>query len=231
MVTTLDQYAVVKMLAAGNDLDYTVAANPHLSRKNVERIATDHGHPSTRLLAEALDDLQHQVNTDKNRIPVTTGPTGTDVASHRQHQLVRKYKADRATTPTPTPARTPAMTDTTPQRETVLDMIARATKITDKKISTLAKKVAGLVTDLDHLVAEYDAKAEARADVQRLEQELAAAREKAGLKKTATKTSTGIDSKAVRAWAAANGIDCNPVGRVNADVVAAYQRAQKGDAA
>ena len=40
--------------------------------------------------------------------------------------------------------------------------------------------------------------------------------------RTATAASTGVDSKAVRAWAASNGIELSARGRIPADVVQKY---------
>lgn len=38
---------------------------------------------------------------------------------------------------------------------------------------------------------------------------------------------SGVDPKAVRAWAAANGVECGPIGRVPRPVVEQYLAAQK----
>lgn len=91
----------------------------------------------------------------------------------------------------------------------------------DQRIRRAAEKAKAAIDRLSGLVREYDAKAEARAEVGRLERELAEA--KAALRGPKAKaTPGGIDAKAVRAWAATQGITVPPRGRIPADVLARY---------
>jgi hypothetical protein len=78
--------------------------------------------------------------------------------------------------------------------------------------------------------------AEARAEVETLERELAEAKARArqlGVKKTAPATARppagGPSPKDIRAWAASAGVDCSPNGRIPAGVRAAYDQAHGGD--
>ena len=45
--------------------------------------------------------------------------------------------------------------------------------------------------------------------------------------KPANTATDGVDPKAVRAWAVENGVEVNPRGRIKADVVEAYETANK----
>jgi hypothetical protein len=99
----------------------------------------------------------------------------------------------------------------------------------DKKVARRATvahdKVAGLLA----AVHEYDSKAEARAEVERLEQQLREAKARLGRgnpKPTKTVAPEGLDYKAVRAWCAANGVQCAATGRVPKAAVDAYLAAQ-----
>lgn len=80
--------------------------------------------------------------------------------------------------------------------------------------------------------AAEKAKAEARAEVERLEQQLAEAQAKlrgparAAAVAVVAPNQAGASAKEIRAWAAANGIDCPARGIVPAAVVDAYVAAQ-----
>jgi len=124
-------------------------------------------------------------------------------------------------------------------------LLAQAAKSSKARTRGLGTKIAGLVADLAQLVADEEeavrrgaeiarAKAEARAEVERLERELAEAKARLTGKKPATPKPAGgtpdgvrasgpVPSAAeIRAWAAANDVECPPRGIVPNAVRAAY---------
>ena len=91
----------------------------------------------------------------------------------------------------------------------------------DKKIARAAQKVLDAVAALDAAWEANAAKAGLRAERDRLKKQLADV--EAQLRGTAPQA---VDAKAVRAWAAANGVDCPSSGIVPKRVVDAWRAAQ-----
>jgi hypothetical protein len=118
----------------------------------------------------------------------------------------------------------------------VADVIAAARATGDAKLTAQADKTESAVDALVAMFGEHQALAAAQKDVAWLEAQLAAAKAKVrDIKhgKTAPKTQTAatdnpaarrrtVDHKAVRAWAAANNIECSTLGRVQGAVIDAY---------
>lgn len=104
-----------------------------------------------------------------------------------------------------------------PKRPHPRDLVAHD----DPRIARAAKKVLDAVAALDEAWKANAAKAELRARQRQLEAELAAI--KAQIKSGAP---APVDSKAVRAWAKANGVDCPDAGIVPKRVVEAWKAAQ-----
>lgn len=95
------------------------------------------------------------------------------------------------------------------------------TRHKDPRVAKAASKCREQLVKLIDAVSDYDEKAEARAEVERLEAQLAEA--KAKLRRTPPSIGQpDVDSKKVRAWAAENGVDCPRVGRVPQHVVEQY---------
>ena len=92
----------------------------------------------------------------------------------------------------------------------------------DRRIAAAAKKVMDAIDRLDAVWAENAAKAELRAERDRL---------KAQLKKVEAQLRGGAtpaparDWKAIRAWAADSGLDCPATGKVPNAIVDAYDQA------
>ena len=94
-----------------------------------------------------------------------------------------------------------------------------------KTVARAAQKVLDAVARLDEAWEADAAKAELRAKRDRLRKQLAAV--EAELRgQTAKITPVSRDWKQIRAWAAANGIDCPATGKVPNAVVDAYDQAQ-----
>ncbi|GAA4992766.1 hypothetical protein GCM10023205_76700 [Yinghuangia aomiensis] len=125
----------------------------------------------------------------------------------------------------------------------IADVVAAARATGDAKLAAQADKIEAAFDALVAMVGEHQALARAQADVDRLEAQLAEARAKVrGLKqgKTAPKSRTAasgaaahraVDPKAVRVWAAENGVDCNTLGIVRHEVVDAYLAAMRAEGA
>lgn len=92
----------------------------------------------------------------------------------------------------------------------------------DTKIRKQADRTLEQVQRLANLVNVYEDAAEARAEIARLEQELAEAKRKLKPQKL---HAVPVDAKAIRAWAAANDVACPARGPLPASVVEAYQAA------
>jgi hypothetical protein len=224
-VTTADKLTIVKLLAAGRDKGFVAAAVGH-DVDTVVRAAAGHGYPDRAKLAWAADILQQQIDDDARAAvpsstvrPIVPRPAGS---------------AD-------VPARTARPAVTSEQGADIRSWIARGLKSETARVRRLAQKAADAVDALDSALTEDEAtrraaaaqaaeKARARQEVERLERELAAAkallrgdRPAAGGAVTPPAAAVaGVESKAVRAWAAQAGVECPKAGRVPRAVVEAY---------
>lgn len=122
----------------------------------------------------------------------------------------------------------PRPSTTAPVPTTHGHLLTRAAKSSKARIKNLGAKIEALFDELEALVKEEEARAQAaaaaqrekaaaRAEVERLEQELAAARAK--LK------GSGTSAAKIRAWARDSHVDCPATGRVPASVAAEYFKA------
>ncbi|WP_210651320.1 histone-like nucleoid-structuring protein Lsr2 [Nocardioides sp. SYSU D00065] len=220
-ITPATKIALLKHLASGKSLDI-VATIVHLERDQVLDVASHHGYPDRDKLAWAVDVLEKKLDDDATELPDKT-------AEHTREA--------RATTPRPTVAPAP----TPPAGGGALEeLITRGKAHESKRIQTAANKVLDDIDRLRTLLREDEKKhaarrkaererAAARAEVERLERQLAEAKAKLrGDKKPAarsTPTADGPPAATVRAWAAANDVECPSVGRVPAVVRAAYDEA------
>lgn len=130
----------------------------------------------------------------------------------------------------------------------VFELLARAAASDQARIRTLAERIR---TQLDDLRQRLDAEARERqltGTIGELEAQLAKARAELRAVRTGTTQAptradapalpatsappvdTLVDAKAVRAWAAQAGVDCNPHGRLPGRVLAAYRAAHAGGA-
>lgn len=130
----------------------------------------------------------------------------------------------------PAPAARPAPPPAEPAGGSIGQLLLRSADIPEKRIQTARARADKAITALRALVAEYESAEAARAEVARLQRELAAA--KAKLRPAATPKAgsggglTREQSRAIRAWARAVGVDCPAVGCVPRRVVEAYDAAQ-----
>ncbi|MEU7904150.1 histone-like nucleoid-structuring protein Lsr2 [Actinoplanes sp. NPDC049118] len=135
-------------------------------------------------------------------------------------------RKNKPAAPNAAPA-TVAATATRP--DAIADLINRATTSDVPRLVRLADKVQDLVDQLEGQLREYERGKELRAEAEKLERRLAEIKQALTPKRSASAESASMasapDSKAVRAWAAANGVDCPERGRVPAGVLAAYAEA------
>ena len=156
--------------------------------------------------------------------------TVTRIAHEHGLRITRDGTAEPLSKPQEGPAmNTSAHIPQTPPRQDPRGWVKGLLDHPDAGVRAAAKAA---MRDLDHLhdrVTAYRVEDSARAEVARLEAELAAA--KAKLRGSATpKSPPAVDARLVRAWAAANDVSCPPVGRVPASVVEQYRAAQESAA-
>lgn len=209
-----------------------VAAAIGADETDVQQLLDEYG-PDKERLRWSIDELERQARAaERAAIPPASRPG---------IQPTR-------TTPTPRPVHVAQ-----PSEPGTIDaLLVRADKIAEfsgtARVRRAAKKVRDAATALEEALAgveerkraaarEAAAKAKARAEVERLERELAEA--KARLKgstpatpkaKDATSSTTSAAAR-IRAWARDNGITCPAVGRVPAAVREQYENAHHNDAA
>lgn len=226
--------AILKHLAAGKSLD-VVATIVHLKRDQVLDIASRHGYPDVDKIAWAVDVLEKKL-ADADALPDRTGEKRPD---ERPVRLAN-------TTPTrPAPTTTPTASTAAPRPDGIQALIATAKSHDSKRIQNAADKVLdglGRLRTLMHEDEEKHAarraaaaeKAEARAEVERLQQQLAKARAKlrgnAGPVGVGKASAAGPSAADVRAWAAENDVACPAVGRVPSAVREAYDDAHRQEA-
>lgn len=230
-VTTLDVLTVVKSLAAGRSPQFVSDATG-LSSEVVRQVSQKHGYPDKDKLSWAADLLQKQLD-DQAKAAI---PNGTS----------RPRIAPVAVAGSGTPTFTP--TPTVPLA--TADLLARAEKSPKARTRNLGKRINDQLATLRELVDADDearqakqreaaAKAKARAEVKRLEAELAAAKARLNGKPAPTATPAAKpattagdhDPKIVRAWARDNRIPCPEKGRVPRAVVDAWRTDQEAGAA
>lgn len=129
-------------------------------------------------------------------------------------------------TPPPTPvAAAGAPADPEPVADTIADLITRATDTEVPRLVRLADKAQDLIDQLEQQLTEYEEQAKLRTEAAELEQRLAAIKQQLGPSRPVAAASTSrADSRAIREWAKASGIDCPTHGRLPGTLIAAYEK-------
>lgn len=216
---------VLKHLASGKSLDI-VATIVGLKREQVLDVASHHGYPDRDKLAWAVDVLEKKLDGDSAALPDRTDEV---------------RREERAAAPRPQVVPSPAPAPAAPQSDAVSttthSLIDRGKQHESKRIRAAADKVLDDLDRLRTLLREDEEKhaerrkaaaekAAARAEVERLEAQLAKARAKLRGGKTSQKKTTattdGPTAAEIRAWAAQNDVACPAVGRVPTAVRQAY---------
>ncbi|WP_248582576.1 Lsr2 family protein [Nocardioides sp. InS609-2] len=228
-VTPEQRLTILKHLAGGKDLD-VVATITHRDRSEVLDVASRHGYPDRDKLAWAAGILEKKIN---GAAAPTEHPQAAKILAHQQ---IHTRPAAGASTP---PAAGPATT-TVSEHHTLID---RGKQHPSKRIQAAANKVLDDLARLRTLLTEdheknaerrkeQAAKDAARAEVTRLEKQLADAKAKLRGKPAVQKPAPGGPSDGpaaadIRAWAVANDVECPGVGRVPANVREAYNNAHQ----
>lgn len=118
----------------------------------------------------------------------------------------------------------PPMVEAPRQRSGIAALLDRAANTGVPRLIKVADKIQELAEQLEQEVAEHERGAELRAEAERLEARLAEIKGQLGGKRPAPAAGARVDTKAVRAWAAKNGMDCPARGRVPHAVMQAYER-------
>lgn len=168
-----------------------------------------------------IDRIADLVGVDRRTVIGVAHATGYRITAHGTAELI----GDQPMTPVPTP---PPLQPA--RRSTIGEVALAVNELTRHKDARVRKQAERTITQVRRLVdvlSEYDEKAAARAEVERLEQQLRDAKAKLrGSGEQVPLVGPAVDSKAIRAWAARNGVDCPSVGPVPQRVVDAYQAAQ-----
>lgn len=98
------------------------------------------------------------------------------------------------------------------------DLLTAAARSGNGKLERTACRIREQLADLQAGLAEHQREARLRAEMKQLETRLAEIR-------TQLKTGTDADAREIRTWAAANGVDCPPRGRIPAGVLQQYEKA------
>jgi predicted ribosome quality control (RQC) complex YloA/Tae2 family protein len=200
-IASEDQYRVLRTYVTGADLRSTAASlSMDLDRVTgiVELVGFDRGR-ARRLVEEY----------DRGRRPAFAPPPAPVPAPIEKPEI--------AVTVEPTPD---------PSYESLLE---RAGRSGDVKLEKLAVKARELLVELEDRLTAFESAKEALAEIAALEAKLEAARAKLVSRRPSQRAErTGPDPKAVRAWAAENGVQVPVTGRVPQAVVDRYLAACGG---
>jgi hypothetical protein len=116
------------------------------------------------------------------------------------------------------------------QIDGIADLLDTAAASDVPRMVRAAERIRGLISELQVQVAEHARDARLRAEQAELERRLAEIRAQIKGGKRAVETPAGppearVDTKTIRAWAAANGVDCSAHGRIPGSVLDAYHAA------
>lgn len=227
-VTPTTRLTVVKHLASGKTPD-VVATITRLPRADIVDIGAHHGYPDKDKLGWAVDILEKKVDEENTAAGVTEGTS---------------VPAGATRLPGETPALPRTATAPATGTESILALVNGAKGHPSKRIQTAANKVLDDLAKLRTLLAEDDEKhaarrraaaqkAAARAEVDRLKKALAEAQAKLrGDRPPTPKVSAQVDgpaAKDIRAWAAANGVECPVRGTVPGSVRELFEAAHEKD--
>lgn len=209
-ITDADKHTLLRALAGGTALDVAAAA-VHIAPGRALDIAKHHGYPDRAKLAWAADVVAKNAEADDVPPAATSAPTSAPARGERP-DAIAQLLADAAA------SRRKRTRELGQRASKALDLV-RAELRTERERDAQAE-------------ARKAAEAKVRAEVARLEKRLAEL--KRGLPKSTAvppgATALGVDPKAVRRWAAANGVECTATGRVPRVVLDAYLAAQQATA-
>ncbi|GAB2677557.1 hypothetical protein [Thalassiella azotivora] len=256
-MSTTETLTIIKHLHSGRDPEWVAAATGK-TQAQVETIGDEWGWPDKARLSFAVDELTRQARQEaRATIPAGATTPATSFKPHaRQQQSVSGLRP--ATSPLRPPQPSPAVAGQQPAaQDSLAALLARADKLAQEPGTTrvakaaqrardAVKALAAALEDVEEAKKQAAAaaaeKAKARAEVERLQRELDAARAKLRGPKPAKRTTAkkspstkasaaappaqpiaarqddvltrhGVTTKDVRAWCAENDVDCPKAGR------------------
>jgi hypothetical protein len=229
--------AIIKHLATGKSID-VVATIAHVDKEQVRELASRHGYPDKEKLSWAADILEKNIEqARRGDLPQGTTPMPSGV----DRPPPSSRPAGSTTTPQATRhLPTPAAAEQPPSKPDEFRVLINTAKNHDrKKIQNLADKI---LDDLAKLRGWIDEEAEAfrvrqaaaaekeaaRAEVKRLEEQLAEAKAKlrgSTVTPTVKPDADGPSAADIRAWAREHDVECPATGRVPGTVREAYGEA------
>lgn len=221
MTTDNEKLTILKLLAGDHDAEF-VAQATSIDADTVVRVASHHGYPDKAKLAWAADILERNM-ADARRDTAVARPA-----------VARPGPADR---------RVPAPDN--PVADPTANLIARGKKAKHSaKIRRAAERAEKAIETLrDLLTADAEtrraaaaaaaekerARAAAAAERQRLTDEIAELQQRiralggtTASSKASPASKAGVEPRAVREWAAANGIEVRPSGKIAGAIVEQY---------
>lgn len=204
----------------------SIAMKHDITFDDAKALVERHGWPEARSMGRAADALE-------GKLPAPVPPAPSTGAGFEVFDRKRAAPSTRQDAPRPTP-----MANGT---ELLIVSAEKSAKARTRRLAAKVREDLGVLRDL--VVAERketeaakvkaEETARLKAEVAELEQQLAA--KKAALrppskpKQSQPKPASQRDSKAIRAWAAENGVECPGFGRVPQPVVEAYEAAHPSE--
>lgn len=178
---------------------------------------------------ETLDEVAEHAGATKAEVIRVVEEIATNNRSYaRNLALAWQQKNARPAVVKPVTA-VPSPVDDEAPTDAIADLLSRAVATEVPRLVRLADKVQDLVDDLEEQLTEHERGRALRAEAEKLERRLTQIRQELGQKRPAATPASVVDSKAVRAWAAAAGVECPKLGRVPGSVLAAYERREASD--
>lgn len=227
--------AVLKHLCNDKSFDF-VSTVTRLSEEQVRDVATTHGYPREDSMRRAIGILEKQSDATADLAPKPEAPRPAAATGTRPPVAAA---APRPATTSPSSVTAPEARPVGPPDE-IQVLLNTAKGHPSKRIQNAANRVFDDLDRLRALIREDQEKhaarrqaeaekAQVRAEVERLQRQLADAKAKLrGTSSATTPTRDGGPSIAeIRAWAKANGVECPGRGRLPAAVHEAYEAAQE----
>lgn len=174
---------------------------------------------------ETLDEIAVSAGTGKDEVVRVVG----EIAAHNRayaKTLTLEWQRNHSGRNGSAPKLTPVVVPKQVNNDVIADLLNRAIGTDVPRLVRLADKVQDLIDQLEEQLTEHEQGQALRAEAAQLEQRLASIKQQLNPKRTAAAAAAPAvtDSKTVRAWAKASGVDCPTHGRVPASVLAAYAR-------
>lgn len=229
--------AILAAYAAGKDL-HAIAAELDVPHGRVSLLVQDvaqFNRPYARTLVVEYEQQSRRPVAPVRPAPSAMFSTPPVAAPAPPAAIEPPAVPEPAVEPEPTPPPAPPappkpeiVVTVEPSAPTYEDLLDRAEKSGDAKLEKLAGKAREVLDELDDRLTAFEAAQEALAEIAELEAKLETARQKLIAQRPSQRAvaRTGPDAKAVRAWAAENGIEVSPYGVLPRTLINAYVAAR-----